>query len=503
MSASNTTVDATYFAAIDLGSNSFHLLIARFDSGILETVDREKDMVQLAEGLQKDGNLSKPARERALACLARFAERIRDIPSHQVRAVGTKTLRDADAAGDFLVAAERALGQPIMIISGYEEARLVYSGLSHSVTNDNNQRLVIDIGGASTEFIIGCDDQPELLESLNFGCVAITRDYFHKGIHRASIHRAYMAVCQQLEMIRATYIRHGWDISYGTSGTARAIAELLGDGQDNPVITAEGLNTLIVQLERDGEIKDGDFSKPRRKVLPAGIVILKAIFDELELETLHVANATLKEGLIYDTIGRLSDDDIRLIATRKLQDQFRVDQKHADRTAHLALHLWRQINGPEIPGASRTKLLSWAAQLHEVGLGISHSSYHHHGFYILQHSDIAGFGRYEQSLLAHLVGCHRKKIAGKLRRLDIQSQAALLPLLVCLRLSVILNRGREGIDTHVALKWQGNEVTLSFSEGWLVEQPLTQAGLEKERQYLSAVDITLTIKDVIEDVLQS
>ncbi len=480
-----------YFAAVDLGSNSFHLLVAQLEDGFIKTVDREKDMVQLARGLQDDGNLSEEARERALACLNRFSERLRDIPAHQVRVVGTKTLRDADAAGDFLTAAEEALGHPIAIISGYEEARLVYEGLSRSVVNDNNQRLVIDIGGASTEFIIGCDGTPELLESLDFGCVAITREFFAQGINAKSLKAAYLAVCERIEDIRANYVRHGWDISYGTSGTMRAIADLCQEHDGGAVINAKSLNLLIAALESDGEITSGSFSKPRRSVLPAGIVILKAIYDELNIKTLHVADATLKEGLIYDTIGRLGDDDIRQRTIQKLQQQYRIDTQHGERVRHLAAHLWRQIDGPVLPGASRTKLLNWAAQLHELGLGVSHSGYHHHNLYILQHADLAGFSRHEQALLANIASCHRKKITGKLTTLPTKAIAAIMPLLICLRLAVILNRGRDGVDTSVEITLNSPNIQLTFNAEWLTQHPLTQAGLEQEANYLEAVGFNL------------
>lgn len=487
----SVNVTAPYFAAVDLGSNSFHLLVAQLEDGFIKTVDREKDMIQLARGLQADGNLTEDARERALACLSRFSERLRDIPAHQVRVVGTKTLRDADAAGDFLTAAEEALGHPIAIISGYEEARLVYEGLSRSVINDSNQRLVVDIGGASTEFIIGCDSAPELLESLNFGCVAITREFFANGVNADTIKAAHFAICDRIEHIRARYVTHGWDASYGTSGTMRAIADLCQEHDGGAVITAKSLNLLVSRLESEGEITTGSFSKLRRSVLPAGIVILKAIYDELKINTLHVADATLKEGLIYDTIGRLGDNDIRQRTIQKLQQQYRIDIKHGERVRHLAAHLWRQIEGPELPGASRTKLLNWSAQLHELGMGISHSGYHNHNLYILQHADLAGFGRYEQSLLAHITRCHRKKIAGKFTALPSKAVNAIMPLLICLRLSVILNRGRDGIDTPVAITLESTHIQLTFNTQWLAQQPLTQAGLKQEARYLEPAGFSL------------
>ncbi|MDZ7922957.1 MAG: Ppx/GppA phosphatase family protein [Marinagarivorans sp.] len=491
------TFSSPYFAAVDLGSNSFHLLVARLDGNLLEKVDREKEMVQLADGLQEDGNLSEDARARALACLSRFSERLREIPASQVRVVGTKTLRDADAAGDFLVAAEQALGHPIAVISGFEEARLVYSGLSHSVSNDSNQRLVIDIGGASTEFIIGCDNTPELLESLGFGCVSITKRFLRDGLNPASMRAAYLAVCENIEYIRTRYSLHGWDIAYGTSGTMRAIAELTANDDGSAVISAKSLNQLMDDIKRDGALHKGNFAKQRRAVLPAGIIILKAIFDVLELETIHISDATLKEGLIYDTLGRLSDDDARAHSVIKLQQQYRVDNEHAARVRQLSLHLWRQLEGPTLPGVSRTKLLGFAAELHEVGLGISHSGHQNHGFYVLFNSDIAGFGRFEQQLLAHLIGCHRKKINGKLEQFAAVTLAAITPLLICLRLAVILHRGREGINTAVDISLHDHKLQLSFDDDWLNNQPLTQAGLKQEAQYLAHIGIVLTYENAL------
>lgn len=491
-----TNPSQSYFAAVDLGSNSFHLLIARLNDGLMEKVDREKEMVQLARGLQHDGSLSEEVREGALQCLQRFGERLRDIPSEQVRVVGTKTLRDADAAGDFLVYAEQALGHPIAIISGYEEARLVYAGLSHSMSHDDKQRLVIDIGGASTEFIIGCNDSPELLESLDFGCVAITRQFLSEGIDRDNIHHAYLFVCEQIEAIRAIFVQHGWDRLYGTSGTMRAIAELTTAQDGGALISAKALDELFLRIhEAEGIFEGGiskQFSKQRRAVLPAGIIILKAIFDGLNLDAIHVADATLKEGLIFDTVGRLSHDDIRHRAISKLQHQYQIDIAQAERVNHIALHLLRQVETPALAGISRTKLLSWAAQLHEIGLGISHSGHHHHGLYILKHSDLAGFSRYEQQLLAHMVGCQRKKVANKLYDLDAKTTKTLTPLLICLRLSIILNRGRDGIDTHVSIHMTDSETELTFSDNWLEQQPMTFAGLAQEAKYLSAIGINLS-----------
>jgi exopolyphosphatase/guanosine-5'-triphosphate,3'-diphosphate pyrophosphatase len=486
--------ESPYFAAVDLGSNSFHMIICRVNQDTVETVDRVKDMVQIARGMQS-GTIAEDARERALQCLKRFAERLRGIPAAQVRAVGTKSLRSAKNVDDFLRDAEQALGHPISIISGFEEARLVYKGLAHCVANDNNRRLVIDIGGASTEFIIGRDAEPEIMESLSFGCVVYTEKHdLKQQVNARGMRSAYLAACAELEAIRPTYLKRGWDMVYGTSGTMRAIADLVAPDDGGAIIRATSLRELSAEVIENSEKALQSMPKLRRDVLPAGIAVLRAIFDQLKLDKIHVADSSLKEGLIYDTIGRFNNVDARYAAVAKLQGQYNIDLAQADRVARTAIAFWRQINAPDLPGVSRTKILTWAAQLHEVGLGISHSSHHNHGYYILRHSDLAGFGRYEQHLLACLVRAHRKKIhEDRFDGMEKKVRLALLPMLVCLRMAVVLHRSREDLPVMPNLKQTGNTYSLIFPKGWLEENPLTMAGLEKEVEYFLCAAIELKI----------
>ncbi len=399
-----------YFASIDLGSNSFHMLIVRVSDTKIEIVDREKDMVQIALGIEPDSTLNQAAVDRALASLNRFSERLRDIPQSQIRAVGTKTLRSIKNAKMFIKQAEKALSTNIQIISGYEEARLVYAGLSNTVIDEKDKRLVIDIGGGSTEFIIGKGFEPTLLESLPLGCVTFSKNYIQQtGPTRQSMRKAYLAACNELEEIRKQYISNSWETAYGTSGTMKAIAELLAETDGGAVITKKSLFELADYCIENRSIPDADIASPRKEVLPAGIAILQAIFDELNLEVIQVADATLKEGLIYDTIGRFSDHDIRFSTIEKLKEQYKIDEKQAERVSDLAISFWKNIKGVKLAGVSRTKILDWAAQLHEIGLNISHSSYHRHGYYILRYTDLGGFGRTEQYILANLVRFHRRK----------------------------------------------------------------------------------------------
>jgi len=492
-----TQFESPYFAAIDLGSNSFHMLITRVNGGKVDTVDREKQMVQIARGLQADGTLDEEAQERALICLHRFSERLRDIPKAQIRAVGTKTLRTANNSNKFLKSAERVLGVKIQTISGYEEARLVYAGLAYTVSN-TDKRMVIDIGGGSTEFVIGAGFNAICLESLPLGCVSFSEKYIlHSGgVTRANMKKAYYAACAELEEIRKNYLKTGWEIAYGTSGTMKAVAELLVDEDGGAVITKDSLDTLVKETVAHGSIVPGNVPKLRRDVLPAGLSILQAIFDQLKLEKIHVADATLKEGLIYDTLGRFSDQDSRAETVEQLKTRYNIDRDHADRVSQAARQFWTQIGGPNLIGVSRTKILSWAGQLHEIGLSISHSSYHHHGYYILRHSDLAGFGRYEQYVLANLVRLHRKKLAEYRveEGLDNAAKQAFIPLLLCLRLAVLLHRRRENMHELPKLKMKDNVCTLIFVRGWLESHPLTRASLEQEQEYFKNINLELKIE---------
>lgn len=495
MSPSNAEpATSPYYAAVDLGSNSFHMVIARIQDGQIEIIDRVKEMVQLARGVKSNGYLSQEAQDRALNCLQRFAERIRDIPREQVRAVGTKTLRSASKSKAFVLAAEKALGVPIQIISGYEEARLVYTGLSHSVLNDHNHRLVVDIGGGSTEFIIGEDYEPLQMESLSLGCVTFSERYLKKGFSRAGMKKVYEAACTEIESIRKAYLRTGWVIAYGTSGTVRAIADITQERDGGAIVSRDSLAWLAKQLGEDESVL-ANVPELRRSVLPAGVAILQAVFDQLKLEVMHVADAALKEGLLWDTIGRMTDKDIRNLTVRRLQVKYQLDEEHGDRVARCALALWKQIDGPSLPGISRSKILHWAATLHEIGMSISHSGHHNHGYYILRYSDLAGFGRYEQYILANLVRSHRKSLSeGRFDDMSELGQAAFMPLLICLRLAVLLYRRREDPGMEPILKCKAERYRLVFPDGWLENNPLTLAGLCEEQAYCEKINVELEFR---------
>jgi exopolyphosphatase/guanosine-5'-triphosphate,3'-diphosphate pyrophosphatase len=453
-------------------------------------------MVQIARGL-KNGVLSEQAQSRAVECLKCFNERIQDIPIEHIKAVGTKALRAASNGPQFLNLAEKALGIPIQLVSGYEEARLVYVGVSNNISQDHRKRLVIDIGGASTEFIVGQDYSTRLLESLSIGCVTFTERYLanSKGeleLNPKSLNDVYLAACEELEAIRSNYRAEGWDITYGASGTMKSVTGIMPAKTPAGIISREGVTELYRQLCENKEIKIENASKQRRYVLPAGIAILKAILDELNINELHVADAALKEGLIHETLGRLKHHDIRDETVIKHITKYHVDQAQAERVKNTALALFKQLPPTNVTGINSTSVLGWSALLHEIGLTISHSGYHHHGRYILDNSDLAGFNRYEQFLLAILVGMHRRKINQTLfETLDSAHRDAVLSMVICLRLATVLNRKRDSLELTPNFSQDDKNITLTFDNQWLEKNLLTQRSLAQEAEYLSRIGYKL------------
>ncbi|WP_317929276.1 exopolyphosphatase [Halioxenophilus sp. WMMB6] len=475
------------------------MLIVRENQGSIEVIDRVKDMVQIARGL-KNGTLTEEAIDRALTCLACFKERIQEIPRTQVKAIGTKALRAATNAPAFLRSAEQTLGIPIQLVSGFEEARLVYIGVAQSISHDHRKRLVVDIGGASTEFIIGQGYRPLLLESQTMGCVTFTDQYLSNEngeliIDAGTMSNAYLAACEELEAIRRIYCNEGWDITYGTSGTMKSVADLMPEKTPTGVITRDGIHWLYAQVVNDGRIRFDDIPKARRHVLAGGIAILKAVFDQLNISELHVSNAALKEGVIHETVGRLKHYDIRDETVEKQQRKYRIDRAQAKRVKITALALMDQLNLADVDGINPHKILGWAALLHEVGLALSHSGYHHHGKYILENCDLAGFNQYEQFLLATLVGLHRRKINTQiLESLNPNHRDTILIMTLCLRLAVVFNRKRDNLDSQPHIVRDGDSVRLEFGEGWLGANPLTQRSLLQERDYLARIGIKMELR---------
>jgi exopolyphosphatase/guanosine-5'-triphosphate,3'-diphosphate pyrophosphatase len=488
-------------AAVDLGSNSFHMVVARYSHGQLVILDRLREMVRLAAGLGASGRLDDAATDRALRCLERFGQRLRAVRADSVRVVGTNALRHAKRKRWFLEHARAALGHPIEIISGLEEARLIYSGVAHTSPMSPDKRLVIDIGGGSTEAVIGEGFNPLLLESLSVGCVGLSAAYFEDGrVSAKRLERARTTVRLELEPVQEAYRKMGWLQAFGSSGTVRVIGDTLRAlNPERPHITLENLNGLAERVIAAGHVDELDLPEvdaERAPVFPAGLAILLEVVESFGIDRVRVAEGAMREGLLYDLMGRFTDEDARERSVRAMGKRYHVDESQAERVETTAVGLLEQVEsewGLEDPLAE--SVLRWAARLHETGLDIAHSKYHRHSAYLLEHADMPGFPREEQLLLAALVGGHR-------RQLSFESLEDLLPpwdrlaefLMVLLRLAVLLHRGRSPQPLpEVRLIVKSRNITLELPQRWIKEHPLTLEDLEQERAYLKEAGFRLTI----------
>ena len=491
-------------AAVDLGSNSFHMIIARLRDGHFQVVDRLREMVQLRAGLDENRRLSEEAQDRAIACLERFGERIRDLPHGSVRIVGTNTLRVAENSHEFLVRARQALGHPIEIIIGQEEARLIYLGVAHALAFDDYRRLVMDIGGGSTEFIIGEGFTGLRRESINMGCVSFSQRYFKDGIiSKSRMKIAMLTVSSYLRSMQRPYQQTGWTEAVGASGTIRCVANIVkAQGwSDDGVITIESLDLLIAAMIDAGDVRalslEG-LSEERAAVLPGGVAVLRASFERLGIERMVVSDGALREGLLYDLLGRIQHDDERDRTVTAVAKRYQVDEVHADRVADMAKQMFEQVaTAWKIDDDVLLNRLQWAARLHEIGLSISHENFHKHSAYLIEHSNLPGFSREEQHALAVMIRGQRKKFPKKyIKRLPDELQLATERLTVLLRLAMVFNRGRsEKTDTYVCLELIKKGLKLSLPKDWLARHPLTETDLAQEKEFLQAIDFNLQIVD--------
>ena len=487
--------EAATIAAVDLGSNSFHMIVASQDSGQFKVLDRLREPVRLAAGLTPEHRLSEEARARALACLERFGQRLREFPAGAVRAVGTNTLRRANRDGAFLEQARSALGHPIEIISGVEEARLIYQGVSHSVAADPGRRLVMDIGGGSTELIIGEDYSPRYLESLYMGCVSMSQRFFPDGsITKDGMRRAVLAAQLEFRQVLARIRKLPWQTETGASGTIKAIREIvISEGWSEQGITYPSLKRLrkaLLSAGRVDRLKLKGLSEERRPVLAGGFAILFAAFEVLEMQRMSVSTGALREGLLFDLLGRMRHEDIREVTVTAMARRFQVDTEHVGRVEQLALRFFEQVRECWELDDQWRQWLHWAACLHEVGLIIAHSQYHKHGAYLIQHSDMAGFSLGEQARLASLVRGHRRKLGKELRK---SQPPQILSTTLLLRLAVLLQRERSDQPPEdLLLNCTPDGISLRFPYGWLEAHPLTRAGLEQEQDHLAAAGLWLS-----------
>ena len=488
-------------AAIDLGSNSFHMVVARIVEGELRIQEALSEKVQLGAGLDADNRISEESRVRALDCLARFSQRLAGVPDEGVRVVGTNALRMARNARAFLAEAEAVLGHDIEIVAGREEARLIYLGVSHSSPANDSRRLVIDIGGGSTELIIGENFEAVETESLHMGCVSYSGRYFADGkITEKQLHAAITAARQEVLTIERNYRRMGWDTVLGASGTIKAIAQVCqANGWSEGQVTAEGLAKIRKRMLRAGSIGELAFKglrDDRRGIFPAGVAVLSAIFEQLDISEVTLSSGALREGLLYDLLGRLGEEDVRERSIETLMKRHHVDQSQAARVCDSAM----QFHAAVAPGwllddEQSADFLRWAALLHEVGLAVSHSQFHKHGAYLVENSDLPGFSRQEQQQLALLVRAHRRKLPVALfAELPEQLGRDLTRLALLLRLAVRIHHSRSD-DPVPAMDLQVSEETLSlfFPGGWLDEHPLTLADLQQEQDCFAMAGYELVI----------
>jgi exopolyphosphatase / guanosine-5'-triphosphate,3'-diphosphate pyrophosphatase len=475
-------------AAVDLGSNSFRLEVARVAGDQLYPLDSLKETVRLAGGLGDDKKLDEATQERALACLQRFGERLRGLSPEAIRCVGTSALRIARNADAFLRKAEAALGHPIEIVAGREEARLIYLGVAHSLPASPDRRLVVDIGGGSTECIIGHGLKPHERESLHMGCVNFSQRFFADGvIDKAALKAAEMSARVEVEAIARAFSKANWQQAVGSSGTARALREILEqNGWSARGITADGLAQLRSQMIKAGHIDAlelAGLARDRRPVIAGGFAIMAGLFAELGIEQMDVAETAMREGILYDLLGRFHQEDMREATVDEFMRRYHIDGQQAARVKRVALTLLAAAGGGD---ENDERFLDWAARLHEIGLMVSHSGYHRHSGYILENADMPGFSRTEQARLALLARAQRGALA-KLPDFDGVTEPE-RRLVWLLRQAVILCRNRaEPKLPDMKAEIGGKRFRLTLPEGWLEGHPLTQRALEEEAAHWHAV----------------
>ena len=474
--------NGTLLAAVDLGSNSFRLEIGLYEHGRIQRVDYLKETVRQGNGLDREHNLSLEAMQRGWDCLARFAERLADFPRARVRAVATQTLREARNRDVFLHRGSELLGHPIDVISGPEEARLIYQGVARLLPQSDEKRLVVDIGGRSTELILGQRFRPEAVASFRVGSVAWSSRYFPQGqFTQQAFATAEIAAKAVLDEALSTYRPDTWDVAYGSSGTIGAVGDMLTAAGFSPgELTLEGLDWLrerLLRAQSADKVRLEGLKDDRRAVIGGGLSILRALFDLLEIRSMQVAQGALRQGALYDMLDReLPETDLRTSTVQGLVQSFAVDRYQAQRVAAVAGQLFAQAL-PEHEGTGARKL-GWAAQLHEIGCRISHSDYHRHGAYILDNTDVAGFAQHELHRLGALVLGHR----GKVRKIEADLGDTLFAVqLLCLRLAVILCHARRDPDLHgLTLGLDGSRFSLRARTGWAASYPQSAYLLREE-----------------------
>jgi exopolyphosphatase/guanosine-5'-triphosphate,3'-diphosphate pyrophosphatase len=482
------------------------MVVARAEAdGRVHILDRLRDPVRLAAGLTQERMLTHRAVRRALESLERFGERLRGMPRRSVRAVGTNTLRQARNAEDFLVPAARALGHPIEIIAGHEEARLIYLGVAHTSSDTEGRHFVIDIGGGSTECIIGERFDPIALHSLYMGCVRYTAQFFEDGkLSRENFQRAQLAAALEFASLRESFRELGWSRSSGSSGTILAVSEVLRVNEwSHGEIHLDALRRLVEAIQdcdKQDQLTLAGLEEDRAPVFPGGVAILVAAFEQLGLERLEPSSGALREGIVYELLDRPTHEDPRDRSIATVAARYKVDAAQAQRVEQTALALFEQVSSSwKLDGELGRLVLEWAARVHEIGLSIAYSGYHKHSAYILGHGDMPGFTREVQALLAAVVGAHRRKLSRALLEgvAGSERRELALRLALLLRLAVRLHhsRSREALP-ELEVQAGPHTLTLLFPRGWLEARPLTRADLEEEAELFEGVGFRLRFQAV-------
>jgi len=492
--------DSSKIAVLDIGSNSFHLVVVRIISGTVQTLHKLKQKVRLAEGLSEEGYLSEEAIRRGLETLKTFEKSISGFEPDSVRIVATYTLRKARNAHKFIKAARKIISYPVEIISGQEEARLIYNGVAHTNTLDGNT-LVVDIGGGSTEFALGEKLQPKVLRSLDMGCVSYTQRFFKDGgLTQKRFDSAITAAQQQLEKIEDPFGKIGWQQCIGTSGSIESMISMYCDDPDFCChnLTLEQLEDLMAYCIKRGEITRlelGEINELRTQVFPAGLAIMIAIFRSLKVQQLNYVTSALREGVIYEMDDSLRHNDIRERSVQSLAIRYDVDAQQANLVLDSCFNLYEQVKEDWQLQDNRVRaLLGWAALLHEIGLHIHSRGVQKHSFYILQHADLHGFNAEQQAFLAMLTRFHRKKIRlAEIPELTQFRQIELLQCLIILRLSVLLNiKRQDNFVPEIEMEVDDHSISLAFPDEWLAQHPVIKADLEQEQEYLVNIGFKLS-----------
>ncbi len=491
--------NGSLLAAIDLGSNSYRLEIGRHDHGVIQRVEYLKETVRQGGGLDESRNLTPEAMQRGWDCLARFAERLAGFQRAQVRAVATQTLREARNRDAFLARAQEVLGFPIDVIAGREEARLIYQGVAHHLPQSGERRLVVDIGGRSTELILGQGFDARTLESFRVGSVAWSQKYFPAGeFTPGAFDRAEIAAKAIMDEALAAFPRSAWDCAYGASGTVGAVADVLqACGFEPGRVSQDGLRWLrdrLLAARHVDKVRLEGLKEDRRPVIGGGLSVLLALFDLLDIDTMEVAQGALRHGVLYDLLEReRPDTDLRAATVERLATRFGVDDAQARRVALAAAGFMGQLAGTQDLGSPALQPLVWAARLHEIGSQIAHENYHRHGAYILDHADAPGFAQGELHRLSLLVLGHR----GKLRKLDADfGDDLFVQQLLALRLAVILCHARRDPQAQgLLLEGDGQAITLRLPQGWASSYPQSAHLLREEVAAWARTSRAFQLKD--------